>query len=99
MLSSRSRTLVYARCRGGTVSGIEQASLAQVAGWSSCSRRAALQQNILAALRKLKALAASVGEDAPSQLPFGSDGTVSLLPRTDVSLLPSREVLAALALR
>ena len=95
MVASRSRSLVFAKCQGNRVCGIEKRSIEEVASWVSREKRLVLQQNLLDTMLEIKDLAASIGEDEPSQLLF-RDGHVELRPRPDVALLPPRGVVASI---
>lgn len=92
MVASRSGSLVFAKCQGNKLHGIEKRSLAEVAAWVPREKRLALQESLLGTMREIKDLAASIGEDEPSQLVF-RDGCVELRPMPDVALLPPRGVM------
>jgi len=98
MVASRSKTLVYADCLGNRLLGIKECGLEDVAEWFSISKRTNLESALLETLRELKDMADEVSEDSPSQLVF-EDGHVKLVPRPDLSQLPSRAVLDALLAR
>jgi len=98
MVASRSKTLVYADCRGNRLLGIKECGLENVAEWTTISKRANLEATLLESLRELKDLADEVSEDAPSQLVF-ENGCIKLVPQPDMSQLPSRAVLDALLAR
>jgi hypothetical protein len=98
MVASRSKTLVYADCLGNRLVGIKERGLEDVADWTWDSKRAINQATLLATMQELKELVGEVGEDAPSQLTF-EDGRAKLVPRPDLSQLPSRAVLDALLAR
>lgn len=96
MLSSRSSTLVYARCRGDMVYRIERKTLGEVAAWTPLERRLSLQDSLLDAMRKLKEDVGQLSDEHPFQLKFAGDGSISVTPRPDVSLLPPRDVVDAI---
>lgn len=98
MVASRSKTLIYADCRGNRLLGIKERGLEDVAEWTTVSKRANLEATLLETLRELKDLADEVSEDVPSQLAF-EDGHVKLYPQPNMSQLPSRAVLDALLAR
>ena len=98
MVASRSKTLIYADCRGNRLLDIKERGLEDVAEWTTVSKRANLEATLLETLRELKDLADEVSEDVPSQLAF-EDGQVKLYPQPNMSQLPSRAVLDALLAR
>ena len=95
MVSSRAGSLVYAKCKGNKLVGIERESIAGVAEWVPLSKRVALQTTLLNAMGELKEMVDTIGEDAPSELTFDADGHVALQPRSDVAMLPPRDVVVA----
>ena len=98
MISSGSKTLVYADKRGLQLVGIKKRSINDVIYEHSHSLRYSLQDNIINALRDLKTKISKISEMYPSEVGFaGRDAvTLTLIEVESRSVLPRKEVVEAL---